>query len=147
MTERNVYQAIIEGKLSVPIFNLWLEPFGVGGHMVYVNPEHKTRVSDIYKERTYRYVHNIVKSEEYDIHGDMFVRRDAGCNGVYALYSQNDVMLMLSAFYPIINKLLEEPSQSKCYRWVGNIEYLQKKGIKLDVTPGTKEGTVQEFPL
>ena len=147
MTEKYMYQALIDGKVDVPIFNLWLEPFGVGGHMVYVNPTNKTSVFNIYEERTYRYVHNVVKSEEYDIHGDMFVRRDAGCNGAYTLYSQNDVMLMLSAFYPIINKLLDEPSQSKCYRWVGNIEYLQKKGIKLNVTPGTKEGTVQEFPL
>ena len=131
----------------MPIFNLWLEPFGVGGHMVYVNPAYKTNVVDIYEKRTYRYVHNIIKSEEYDIHGDMFVRRDAGCNGAYTIYSQNNVLLMLSAFYPIINRLLHKPSQSKCYRWVGNVDYLQSQGIKLNITSDLKEGTIQEFPL
>lgn len=147
MTEKYMYQALIEGKVSVPIFNMWLEPFGVGGHMVYVNPRDNIKTIDIYEEGTHRYVHNIVKSEEYENHRDMFIRRDAGCNGAYTIYSQNDVLLMLSAFYPIINRLLHEPSKSECYRWVGNVEYLQSQGINLNVTSGIKEGTVQKFPL
>lgn len=147
MTERYVYQAISDRKVHTPVFNLWLEPFGVAGHMVYVNPSNGIKSIDIYEERSYRYKHNIIKDGEYDKHGEMFIRRDAGCNGSYALYSQNDVLLMLSAFYPIINGLLQEPSLSKCYRWVGNIDYLLKQGIELNISQDTKMGTIQEFPL
>lgn len=147
MTERYVYQAVINGKIKVPIFNLWLEPFGVAGHMIYVNPTDNIKTVGIYEEKTYRYVHNLVKSKEYDNHSDMFIRRDAGCNGAYTLYSQNDVLLMLSTFYPIINRLLQEPSHSKCYRWVGNKDFLLRQGIKLNITPDIKSGAIQEFPL
>lgn len=75
-------------------------------------------------------------------------KKDAGCNGEYALYSGNDVTLMLSAFYPYINKLIQQPEQSKCYRWVGNIKLAQEKGFKLTIeTSSTIIGHVEELPL
>lgn len=55
---------------------------------------------------------------------------------------------MLSAFYPYINKLIQQPEQSKCYRWVGNIKLAQEKGFKLTIeVSSTTIGHVEELPL
>lgn len=146
MTEKFINDAITRGDIKVPVFHLWLEPYGGAGHLLYVNPEQCKSSIDIYNEH-FRYIHNIIKDEEYDKHSDMFIKRTAGCNGSYTLYSQNDVLLMFSAFYPIINRLIQEPSESKCYRWVGNKDYLLRQGIELNISPDVQSGTVQEFPL
>lgn len=146
MTEKYINDAITRGEIKVPVFHLWLEPYGSAGHLLYVNPERCKPHIDIYNEH-FRYKHNIIKDEEYDKHADTFIRRTAGCNGSYTIYSQNDVLLMLSAFYPIINRLIKNPSESKCYRWVGNIDYLERQGIEFDTSTESHSGEVQEFPL
>lgn len=119
MTEEYIINAINEGNITIPVFLLWLEPFGAAGHMVYLNSINKQITYRISDEQTKLYIHNVISNEEYRNPNKRFTKREAGCNGAYALYSANDVLLMLSAFYPIINTLIAEPQESKCYRWVG----------------------------
>ena len=61
--------------------------------------------------------------------------KDAGCNGEYTLYSGNDVMLFLSAIYPVINRLLNnrrvEKCASRCFRWIGDTAISKEKDIQL----------------
>ena len=148
MTEEYIIDAINKGELTIPVFILWLEPFGAAGHMVYINPDSLHRPLSINDPQTKLYIHNVINEAEYKIQDNHFTKRDAGCNGVYALYSDNDVLLMLSAFYPIINQLLAEPAESKCYRGVGNIKRIVQKGISANFFPvEISHGTIQEFPL
>ena len=96
---------------------------------------------------TMLYKHNLILSSEYTGKGTSeFVSRDAGCNGAYTLYSGNDVMLFLSAIYPIINKLIEQPSKTMCYRWVGNINNAKERNIAL-IEGKHINGDVTELPL
>ena len=148
MTEEYIIDAINKGELTIPVFILWLEPFGAAGHMVYINPNSIHRPLSINDALTKLYIHNVISDAEYKSQENHFTKRDAGCNGLYALYSDNDVLLMLSAFYPIINRLLTEPEESTCYRWVGNIKRIVQKGISVNIAPvETSQGTIQEFPL
>ena len=148
MTEEYIIDAINKGELTIPVFILWLEPFGAAGHMVYINPNSIHRSLSINDALTKLYIHNVISDAEYKSQENHFTKRDTGCNGLYALYSDNDVLLMLSAFYPIINRLLTEPEESTCYRWVGNIKRIVQKGISVNIVPvETSQGTIQEFPL
>jgi hypothetical protein len=49
------------------------------------------------------------------------------------LYSGNDVMMFLSAMFPIIDRLIRHPdtSSNMCYRWIGNISMAKDKDIRL----------------
>lgn len=148
MTEEYIIDAINKGELTIPVFILWLEPFGAAGHMVYINPNSFHRPLSINDAQTKLYIHNVISDTEYKSQENHFTKRDAGCNGLYALYSDNDVLLMLSAFYPIINRLLTEPEESICYRWVGNIKRIVQKGISVNIAPvEISQGTIQDFPL
>ncbi|MEL5894693.1 E2/UBC family protein [Bacteroides sp. GD17] len=149
MTEKFVVDALCEGYIKRPTFILWLEPFGIAGHLVYINPEQMPKNLTLYNdEKCMLYKYNLLAATEYITHADRFTKKDAGCNGEYSLYSGNDVTLLLSAFYPHINQLIQQPQKSKCYRWVGNINIAIEKKLKLTVeVKSVKFGEVQEFPL
>jgi hypothetical protein len=149
MTEKFVLDALRDGRITLPTFILWLEPFGIAGHIAYINPAQMPESFTLYNdENSMLYKYNLIAPTEYIAHADRFTKKDAGCNGEYSLYSGNDVTLLLSALYPYINQLIQQPEQSKCYRWIGNINIALKKGLVLTVeTSSVVSGTVQELPL
>ncbi|MBR8769614.1 hypothetical protein IX326_000809 [Porphyromonas levii] len=145
-----VEKAFLQRMLSfgkLPIFILWLEPFALAGHMVYINPKDMPPNIILNEGSQLLYKHNLIKEDEYKKKAqNQFVKHEAGCNGSYALYSNNDVFLFLSALHPIINRLLQNPEKSKCYRWIGNIEFAKAKNIELK-EPHLRYGCVSELPL
>lgn len=146
MVEKAILQRVLSfGKL--PIFMLWLEPFALAGHMVYINPKDIPPNISLNEGSQLLYKYNLIKEDEYKKKAQsQFVKKEAGCNGSYAQYSNNDIFLLLSALYPIINRLLHNPEKSKCYRWVGNIELAKAKNIELKESH-LCYGRVSELPL
>lgn len=131
MSERWVISQLMSQELKLPVFMLWLEPFAVSGTMVYVNPEDNDSLPKLkaLSEKNFE-AFCLIEQEEYE-DGSKLTKYDAGCNGSYALYSANDVTMFLSAMFPYIDKLLSSPAQSVCFRWNGNIDVAQQRGIKL----------------
>lgn len=147
MSEKWLFSQMAEGNIRIPAFILWLEPYGVSGIMIYVNPEDEESVKRLRKEANDCFMeYCMIKREEYS-DGDNLTQRDAGCNGSYSLYSANDVTMFLSSMFPIIDKLLEQPSESKCYRWIGNTSIAIEKGISLASSLGFSKNTLQELPV
>ncbi len=146
MSEEFMLEKVNNGSLSVPVFILWLEPYAIAGHLVYINPlDNKCDRIVFDNDGWYRF--NLISSDDYIGHPDKFVKRDAGCNGKYALYSGNDVILFLSAVYPIIERLLETPTESKAFRWTGNTKIAKEKAISLVNDEALNSGSIQEFAL
>ena len=147
MSEQFVMSLVKNKMLVVPIMVLWLEPFAIAGHLVYINPTNNPNIDGLLNRDTMLYKHNLIKESEYIKKGSTeFVSRDAGCNGAYALYSGNDVVLFLSAMYSIINDKINKPTNSMCYRWVGNINKAKERNIALIEGEHIK-GSVIEIPL
>ena len=147
MSEKWLLMKMTEGFITRPAFILWLEPYGISGIMIYVNPEDiesvkrlKEKANDCFNEFC------LISKEEY-INGEKLTQRDVGCNGSYALYSANDVTMFLSAMFPIIDKLLEQPTESKCYRWVGNIKIAIEKSIRLVKSSEMSKNTLQRLHI
>ena len=139
MSEKFIVDRLLNGTLNIPVFVLWFEPFAIAGHLLYYNPADTDEMSDLFDENGF-YVNNIIRNEEYASNPDKYVKRVAGCNGSYALYSGNDVMLYLSAVYPCIVSLLNNPCKSTCLRWLGNDQIIKEQNITtntLTQTPGT----------
>lgn len=149
MTNIFVIDRVREGEISIPAFILWLEPYAIAAHMVYINPSQMQSELTLYSKDEYLlYKYNLIADDEYKHHPDKFVKKEAGCNGEYTNYSGNDITLMLSAFYPIINQLVTNPDKSTCFRWEGNIQYAKAKGISLNAPlEELKIGHVSEWNL
>lgn len=147
MSERWLIDKMEEGVVNRPAFLMWLEAYGISGIMIYVNPDDKGSLTRLKEKADNCFMdYSIIKREEYD---DMekLTQRDAGCNGSYALYSANDVTMFLSAMFSIIDQLLDVPSESKCYRWVGNLNLAKEKSIKLVSSSDLSKGMVEELTL
>lgn len=119
-----------KNELKRPIFVLWLEPYAIAGHLIYVSETdgYKTFRNCFDAKGNYKY--NMIATTEYEKPA-LLKKRDAGCNGSYVNYSGNDVMLFLSSMYPLISEIIENKTLSTCYRWVGNINTAKEKGIAL----------------
>lgn len=132
-------------NIMVPKFLIWLEPYAIAGHMVYLNlNDGEDKLKELLSE-DYFYKLNLIAPQEYK-KPDAFIKRDAGCNGAYTNYSGNDVVKFLSALYPYICDLIDGNQQSACYRWVGNLDIAIKKGINLTET-NLKKNQVNIFPI
>lgn len=133
MSELFVLELVESKQLNIPIIIIWLEPYGIAGHVVYIDNWTGASIKDKILSNNMLYRYNIIKDEEY-CHKE-FTMKDAGCNGEYTLYSGNDVMLFLSAIYPVINRLLNsrrvEKCASRCFRWIGDTAISKEKDIQL----------------
>lgn len=135
MSEQCVIDSIRAKQLKVPVFIIWVEPYCVAGHMIYLNPAMLPDNLELFSPNGIKlYKYNLIDDEEYEDY-EKFIKRDAGCNSDYTNYSGNDVVLFLSSIYQEINKLLMFPDKSKFYRWVGNLKVAEEKGIKLKCLP------------
>lgn len=147
MSEQWLLNNMVEGHIAVPAFVLWLEPYGISGIMIYANPYDKEGLKRLCEQANDSFLNYcLIDRSEYD-NGEKLTKREAGCNGSYALYSANDVTFFLSAMYPHIDNLLSSSSTSKCYRWTGNIDIANQREIKLDSSEKLSKYDVLELPL
>jgi len=147
MSEKWLLMKMTEGSITRPAFILWLEPYGISGIMIYVNPEDIESVKRLIEKANDCFNEFCLISKEEYVNGEKLTQRDVGCNGSYALYSANDVTMFLSAMFPIIDKLLEQPTESKCYRWVGNIKIAIEKSIRLVEPSEMSKNTLQRLHI
>ena len=147
MSEQWLLKNMVVGHITVPAFILWLEPYGISGIMLYVNPSDKEGLKQLCEQADDSFLNYcLIDRCEYD-NGEKLIKQDVGCNGNYALYSANDVTFFLSAMFPHIDNLLTSPSTSKCYRWTGNIDTADQKEIKLVSSDKLSKHEVLELPL
>lgn len=148
MTEKWLLDKMIGKEIITPAFILWLEPYAISGIMIYVNPADEASLAHLTRMADDSFLDFCLIDREEYYSGQKLIHRDAGCSGMYALYSANDVTLFLSAMFPLINNLLSVPSESKCYRWFGNLEIAEQRGIRLSASSeGMKKNDVTLFQV
>ena len=131
MSERWFLDKVLTKEIKVPSFIIWLEPYGVSGLMIYVNPDEEETIKRLRTALDDSFLkYCLIDKSEYE-EGVKLIHRDAGCNGQYALYSANDVTLFLSGLFPHIDRLINKTEETQIYQWVGNLEIAVQKGIKL----------------
>jgi hypothetical protein len=131
MTEFYILRQLDQKGIFVPKIILWLEPYAIAGHMIYLSTHDGEDILRQTMTDSYLYTHNLITAEAYKNDND-FTKRDSGCNGAYTNYSGNDVIKFLSAMYPYICDIIENgQKESLCYRWVGNIDIANQRCIDL----------------
>jgi hypothetical protein len=131
MTELYILRQLEQKGIFVPKIILWLEPYAIAGHMIYLSSHAGEDILRQTMTDSYLYTHNLITAAAYK-NGNDFTKRDSGCNGAYTNYSGNDVIKFLSAMYPYICDIIENgQKESLCYRWVGNIDIANQRCIYL----------------
>lgn len=113
--------------LKIPVFFIWVEPYLVGGHCLYIHP------NDLTFEKYFEdglFVNNIISNDVYNNMEIQFTKREAGCQTTFIPYSSANVISFLSRLFPHICSIIEGKSQvSTSFSWVGDIEKLKQMGV------------------
>ncbi len=129
--ENFLLKLINTGEITVPVFILWVEPYLLGGHCLYIHPENKITENCIFEN--YIYLYNVISSSEYRANNPLLSKNEAGCQTSYSPYSQNDLVLFLSEIYKEINSIIKRASkESVVIRWTGNTLIADELNISLN---------------
>ncbi len=114
--------------LKKPLLFIWVEPYLAGGHCVYVIPESKTNLKDLFEENYF--TNNIISKEDY--RKNLFNEREAGCQTTFTPYSLTNIMSFLSSIYPKILDIINgKINKGVIYTWIGDTKFLKDTGIRL----------------
>lgn len=123
--ERRINYLTKKNNTKRPIIYLWMEPFGVGGHLLFVHPEKGGCFACCFDEEG-QFLYQIAAK------GQKFSRREAGCQSTYLPYASVDVEHFISvACKWILNIIGGKQSRSKLYTWLGDLEAFKGLGHKL----------------
>jgi hypothetical protein len=129
--ENYIFKLQAERTIIPPIFMLWVEPYALGGHCVYIHPDDMIDVNALYDDSTF-YKYNIISNKEYRAINPVLSKQEAGCNTVYTPYSGNDIVSFLSAIFPYIRDVVQSGStKSFALQWVGDLAQNQELGLRL----------------
>lgn len=129
--ENFLLKLINTGEVTSPVFILWVEPYLLGGHCLYIHPENKITENCIFEN--YIYLYNVISSSEYRANNPLLSKNEAGCQTSYSPYSQNDLVLFLSEIYKEINSIIKRASkESVVIRWTGNTLIADELNISLN---------------
>lgn len=113
------------------MFFLWVEPYAIGGHCIFIHPDDKITLDDLYEGHLYRY--NVIDPKEYLSSNPVLSKQEAGCQTAYTPYSGNDVILFLSSIYKWINEIIKNDiKRSEAIQWVGNIGLAKELGLTIN---------------
>lgn len=130
--EEYIAQAIEDKIISAPTFFFWVEPYLAGGHFVYIDPnDSKFKYSNFFEEGYWKY--NVICNQEYLSGNPELLKKEAGCTSNFVPYSNENVVLFISSVYPFINNIISKKVNTSCsYTWLGNLDFLKSKNIRLN---------------
>lgn len=74
--EDHVIKLINDGKITIPVFFLWVEPYAIGGHCLYIHPDDKVDVGSLYSYNLYR--KNVIADLEYIDSNPILSKQEGG---------------------------------------------------------------------
>lgn len=129
--ENHIINLLNCGKITIPVFFLWVEPYAIGGHCLYIHPDDKVDIGLIY--RNHLYYKNIIADQEYIDSNPILSKQEAGCQTAYTPYSGNDIVMFLSAIYKWMNNIIKNDVRLSCgIQWIGAVELANDLDIKLN---------------
>lgn len=104
--ENYIAVALAEGKINRPVLFVWVEPYLMGGHCVYLTPAHKVDFRGLFLDGLYKY--NIINSETYKDPAAQIKLREAGCQTSYVPYGKQSITRFMSSIIPLIYDIIEK---------------------------------------
>ena len=120
--ERRINYLLRNGSINSPVIFLWIEPLGVGGHVLYISPKNGGCYDCAFDEKG-NFLYTISNASDY------FYKRESGCQTTFMPYSGLTVGQFSIIAAKIIIKILEDlPNNSILFTWLGDIEEFEKSG-------------------
>lgn len=108
-----------------PVVYLWLEPYGIAGHILYITPKNGACFKCVIEEMgSFRYS---VAAKNQDL-----LQRESGCQSTFTPYGAADLEIFCGiACKTILKLLITPPEMSTLTTWIGDKEYFTSLGHKI----------------
>ena len=123
--ERRVNYLARKNDVKKPITYLWMEPFGVSGHVLFIHPEDGGCFDCCFDEEG-QFLYQVAAKKQ------TFLRREGGCQNTYLPYASIEVEHFISvACKQVLNIINGKEAKSMLFTWLGNIEGFKSQGYKV----------------
>ncbi len=124
--ERRINFLQRRGVIDCPVVYMWIEPFGIGGHILYVHPN-KYGCYECCFDNNGIFKYSIARSDE------KFQKRESGCQSTFIPYSSLQIEQFISIaskkILTVLNKGLKE---SILYTWIGDIKEFEDMKFRIN---------------
>lgn len=128
--ENYVLQCLSEGIIRKPIVLLWVEPYLLGAHIIYINPFSKFKLKDLEIEGYYQY--NIISKDTYSDPEKQLLLSEAGCQGSYTPYGKEAIMRFFTALIPELFSLIKDkPTTNIRLTYAGDYSVAAPNDLKI----------------
>lgn len=128
--ENYILQCLSTGIIKKPVVFLWVEPYLMGAHVLYINPGTFLSLRDLETDNFYDY--NIISKSSYNDPTIQLKLREAGCQGSYMPYGKEAITYFLTILMPEIYKLIKKPSADNlAFTFTGNLDEASTLGLTL----------------
>lgn len=126
-----IVELINSKRITTPTFILWVEPFLIGGHCIFIHPNKPISKEHLFNKQNYKY--HVISDQSYEDKIDVLLMREAGCQTTYVPYSANHITLFLSQiYYYIDNQIKNKLEESYIVRWTGDLDLASNLGVSIN---------------
>lgn len=126
--ERRINFLLKHGTINKPVVFLWIEPFGVGGQILYIHPYNGGCYNCCFDNEG-----NFLYSITMPGDKSKFQRRESGCQSTFLPYSSLHIEQFASISCKKILTALEKGVEaSTLYTWIGDIEEFEELGYRIN---------------
>lgn len=136
-----------EKKIIKPIFFIWVEPYLIGGHCLFLHPDSSTY--DQFFSQDNFFTNNVINNDEYRLNKPILTIKHAGCQTTFTPYAQSTISLFLSSIFIEINKIIaNKVAKSIAFSWVGDLKFATESGLKInEIYSSISNGEVVAYDL
>ena len=124
--ERRLNKLACERKIKKPIIYMWLEPYGLAGHMLYIDNNH---------DGCYNCCNNSNGNYKFSVavENNAYKVQEAGCQCTFLPYSYIDTIHFVSIVSRnILNIIQRKPKSNFRFTWVGDKKIFREKGFEVN---------------
>lgn len=132
--ERRINYLQRKESINLPIVYVWMEPYGVAGHVLFVHRYNGGCYDCCFDEKGI-FIYSVIEKRE-----ELFKKREAGCQSTFLPYSGLDTEHFGCVAAKIILQILEgKVNTSTLYTWLGDFNNPVSSGL-------IKEMYITDFP-
>ena len=124
--ERRINYLAKKGIIKSPLIFIWMEPFGVAGHLFYLYPANEGCLQCCFDAEG-NFIHSVAK------YNKDFFKRETGCQSTYIPYSNLEIDSFINSVSREILFCLEKKlKQSYLMTWLGDLTFFKSLGYQIN---------------
>lgn len=128
--ESYILQCLASGKIEKPVMLLWVEPYMIGAHSLYINPHTGFQLKDLEIEDYYKF--NTISKATYSDPENKLLLREAGCQSSYIPYGKESIARFFASFLPDLFAIIKNrPIHNLAFTYIGDLSIAVSHNLEI----------------